>query len=65
MGKYYVGLALLDREDPTKVIARTPDPVFSPEMDYEVNDSKRKKCVITFHWFVGNFELARVGNRAT
>ena len=35
--KYYVGLALLDREDPRKVIARTPNPVFAPEMDYEYN----------------------------
>lgn len=33
---YYVGLALLDREDPRKVLARTDDPVFSPEGPFEV-----------------------------
>ena len=27
---YRIGLALLDREDPRKVIARTPDPIFEP-----------------------------------
>ena len=36
-GKYYVGLALLDRENPTKVLARTTEPIFEPEMDYEHN----------------------------
>jgi predicted GH43/DUF377 family glycosyl hydrolase len=34
---YRVGLLLLDRENPTKVIARTPDPVFEPELDFETN----------------------------
>ena len=38
MGKYYVGLALLDLEDPKKVLARTPTPIFEPEMEYEVNE---------------------------
>ncbi len=32
---YQVGLALLDLEDPTKVLARTKMPVFSPETSYE------------------------------
>ena len=34
-GGYRVGLMLLDREDPTKVLARCPMPVMEPEMPYE------------------------------
>ncbi len=33
---YRVGLALLDLEDPTRIIARTKSPVFEPETDYEL-----------------------------
>ena len=32
---YRVGAILLDLKDPTKVIARTDDPIFEPETDYE------------------------------
>ena len=35
---YRVGLLLLDRENPTKVIARTPEPVFEPVLDFETNE---------------------------
>jgi beta-1,2-mannobiose phosphorylase / 1,2-beta-oligomannan phosphorylase len=34
---YRMGLALLDLDDPTKVIARLPYPVLEPEEDYERN----------------------------
>jgi predicted GH43/DUF377 family glycosyl hydrolase len=32
---YRVGAALLDKKDPTVVLARSTDPVFVPEEDYE------------------------------
>jgi predicted GH43/DUF377 family glycosyl hydrolase len=32
---YRAGLALLDLDDPSKVIARTPHPVLEPESDFE------------------------------
>jgi predicted GH43/DUF377 family glycosyl hydrolase len=34
-GVYRVGVMMLDLDDPTKVIARTPDPVMEPEADFE------------------------------
>lgn len=34
--KYKVGAMLLDDADPTKVLARTDEPIFEPEMPYEV-----------------------------
>lgn len=34
-GIYKIGAMLLDINDPKKVLARTDDPVFEPEMDYE------------------------------
>jgi predicted GH43/DUF377 family glycosyl hydrolase len=34
-GIYKVGALLMDYDDPYKVLARTDDPVFEPEMDYE------------------------------
>jgi predicted GH43/DUF377 family glycosyl hydrolase len=34
---YSAAAALLDINDPTKVIARLIDPLFTPELDYEVN----------------------------
>ena len=33
---YKVGAMLLDYDDPFKVIARTEEPVFEPETDYEL-----------------------------
>ena len=35
--EYRMGLALLDLDDPTKIIARAPEPVLEPSMDFEVN----------------------------
>ncbi|MBV9852664.1 MAG: glycosidase [Armatimonadetes bacterium] len=37
---YKVGLALLDRDDPSKLIARTKMPVFGPDAPYEVGGVK-------------------------
>ncbi len=34
-GVYRVGVMLLDREDPTRVIARAPEPIMEPEEYYE------------------------------
>lgn len=34
-GIYRVGAVLLDGEDPTRIIARTPEPIMEPEADYE------------------------------
>ena len=34
-GVYRVGAILLDLNDPSKVIARTPEPIMSPDQDYE------------------------------
>ncbi|MCX6755977.1 MAG: hypothetical protein NTX85_01410 [Candidatus Nomurabacteria bacterium] len=34
---YRVGAVLLDKKDPALVLARTTDPIFEPEMDYEKN----------------------------
>jgi predicted GH43/DUF377 family glycosyl hydrolase len=36
-GIYRVGVMMLDLDDPTKVIARTPVPVMEPEADFEWN----------------------------
>jgi predicted GH43/DUF377 family glycosyl hydrolase/glycosyltransferase involved in cell wall biosynthesis len=33
--RYGMGALLLDGEDPSKVLARTPDPILVPEVDYE------------------------------
>ena len=35
--RYCLGAFLLDLEDPTKVIAKTKEPILQPEMDYEKN----------------------------
>lgn len=43
-GHYRVGVALLDLEDPTKVIARAEDHVMQPEHDYEM-EGFYKGCV--------------------
>lgn len=34
--RYSLGLLLLDLDDPTKVIARSKDPIFEPHADYEL-----------------------------
>jgi predicted GH43/DUF377 family glycosyl hydrolase len=34
---YHVGSVLLDRENPTHVIARTSRPIFSPYLEWELN----------------------------
>jgi len=36
-GFYRVGAVLLDLKDPTKIIARSDEPIFEPETDYEMN----------------------------
>ena len=35
--KYSQGIALLDRDDPTRVIARQSEPILEPELNWEVN----------------------------
>jgi predicted GH43/DUF377 family glycosyl hydrolase len=35
--KYSLGIALLDRKDPTIVVARQQDPILEPELDWEIN----------------------------
>ena len=35
--KYSLGIALLDTEDPTRIIKRQPQPILEPELDWEVN----------------------------
>jgi beta-1,2-mannobiose phosphorylase / 1,2-beta-oligomannan phosphorylase len=34
---YKVGIMMLDLENPTKVIARSPDPILEPEMEWEID----------------------------
>lgn len=34
---YRLGAALLDRNDPNKVIARLNEPILEPELDWEIN----------------------------
>ena len=38
-GKYNVGAMLLDLDDPTKILYRSPEPILTPDMAYE-NDGK-------------------------
>jgi len=35
LSRYRVGAMLLDKDDPLKVIARSPEPIMEPEYDYE------------------------------
>ena len=35
--RYSVGAALLDREDPTRVLARLPEPILEPDLSYETD----------------------------
>lgn len=43
-GYYRVGAALLDLNDPTKIIGRTKEPIMWPEFDYEI-EGYYKGCV--------------------
>ena len=43
-GTYRVGLMLLDRENPRKVIARCPNPIMQPEENYELK-GRYPKCI--------------------
>jgi predicted GH43/DUF377 family glycosyl hydrolase len=36
VGTYYGGAVLLDADDPTRVLRRTPEPFFTPEAEFEV-----------------------------
>ena len=36
VGTYYGGALLLDRDDPSRVLRRTPEPFFVPESDFEI-----------------------------
>ena len=38
--KYKLGAMMLDHDDPTKIIARSPTPVLEPEAHYETNGAK-------------------------
>ncbi len=44
VGQYQVGALLLDKNDPLKIIARTPEPILSPEHYYET-EGFYNKCV--------------------
>ena len=35
--RYSLGIALLDLDDPTKIIARQAEPILEPELDWEIN----------------------------
>jgi len=37
LAQYSVGALLLDADDPTKVLARTPEPILEPELPYEMS----------------------------
>ena len=39
--KYKIGAMLLDSLDPTKILARTDEPIFEPEMQYEIEEKCR------------------------
>ena len=36
-GRYCLGALLLDKDDPTHILARTSRPLLEPETDYELN----------------------------
>ena len=44
-GTYRIGLALLDREDPRKVLCRTPNPVMEPEGELELHGGPYPGCI--------------------
>jgi predicted GH43/DUF377 family glycosyl hydrolase len=35
INRYYLGAVLLDGDEPWRVLARSPEPIFEPEVDYE------------------------------
>ena len=37
VGTYHGGAILLDRDDPAKILKRTPEPFFVPEADFEID----------------------------
>jgi predicted GH43/DUF377 family glycosyl hydrolase len=37
VGAYSAGALLLDRDDPTRILKRTPGPIFTPTTDFERN----------------------------
>ena len=43
--RYYAGAMLLDRDDPTKVLGVTKEPLLSPVTDYEINEGYRTHVV--------------------
>lgn len=45
-GKYKLGAMLLDKDDPSKVLCRSPRPVFGPQMHYE-NDGHKAGVIYT------------------
>ena len=46
-GVYRFGLLLLDREDPSKVLARSPEPVMEPTEPYEHEGGSYPHCVFS------------------
>lgn len=44
-GTYRIGLVLLDRADPRKVLCRTPEPVMEPEGDLELHGGPYPGCI--------------------
>ena len=44
-GVYRIGLALLDGDDPRKVLCRTPEPVMEPEGELELAGGPYPKCI--------------------
>ena len=44
-GTYRIGLALLDRDDPRKVICRTPEPIMEPEGELELHGGPYPGCI--------------------
>ncbi len=44
-GRYRIGLALLDGEDPRKVLCRTPEPVMEPEGELELHGGPYPGCI--------------------
>ena len=53
---YHIGAALLDLEDPSKVLARLPYPVLSPEADFETQGDYNG-CVFAQGYFIQDGEI--------
>ena len=43
--KYYVGIMLLDKDDPSKVIGMSKEPLLAPELDFEVSGGFRDEAL--------------------